>query len=61
MSGRIKVTGYLNVDELEPGMLDLAHESGLSEEGHDKLFSVFSDHSPTLSELEDSTAELESE
>ena len=31
---RIKVTGYIDTDNLEPDLVDLAHETGLSEDGY---------------------------
>jgi hypothetical protein len=35
MALRIKVTGYLPVDDIEQRHLDLQHETGLSSEGYD--------------------------
>ena len=37
MGRRIKVTGYLNVDDLTPEEVDLAHETGLSETGYEEI------------------------
>lgn len=34
---RIKITGYVDVDDLDPSLVDLNHESGLSSEGFDAL------------------------
>lgn len=31
---RIKITGYIDTDEMDPAHLDLAHETGLSEDGY---------------------------
>lgn len=39
---RIKVTGYLDTDDLDPEQVDLSHEMGLTEHGYDGKFPVFS-------------------
>lgn len=51
---RIKISGYLNTDDLSPEQVDLDHESGLSEQGHEEITSIFSDGPPfKISDLED--------
>ncbi len=37
MGKRIKVTGYLDVEDLNEDMIDLDHKTGLTAEGHDEL------------------------
>jgi hypothetical protein len=56
----IKVTGTLDTDELPANYVDLDHPSGLTEEGHEALFSIFSDETWKLSDLQDVDSELES-
>jgi hypothetical protein len=34
---RIKVTGYLDTSGMEPSMVDLGHETGLSPSGYEKV------------------------
>ena len=34
---RIKVTGYIDTDELNPEYVDTSHASGLSNTGYDQL------------------------
>lgn len=38
---RIKVTGYILTDDLEPDHVDLNSETGLSEEGFEELSELF--------------------
>lgn len=33
---RIKVTGYIDTDDLDPSEVDLSHEMGLSSEGYER-------------------------
>lgn len=40
MSKRIKVTGYLYPDDMDPEHVDLSHETGLSTEGFDVLHAL---------------------
>ena len=40
---RIKLTGYIDTDDLDPDQVDLGHDSGLSEKGHDDLLGPFGD------------------
>lgn len=49
---RIKVTGYIPVDDLDPEDVDLADKTGMSEAGFDRL------HEELGSQLEDLDAEL---
>lgn len=51
MAKRIKVTGYLNPDDMDPDDVDLDHEMGLSSEGFDRYASQLA--------LDDITFELE--
>ena len=37
---RIKVTGYINVDDLEDEHVDLSHETGLSAAGYDYVMGL---------------------
>lgn len=39
---RIKVTGYIDVNELEPDQRDDTHEMGLSNKGYEELTQEFS-------------------
>lgn len=57
---RIKVTGYLDTDEMDEDHVDLNHETGLSEKGTDAASSVFYNGVPyKLTDLEDIEFELE--
>lgn len=57
---RIKFTGYLDTDDLEPEHVDLGNSSGLSEKGYDDLLSAFGDGPGIkLSDLMDPGTELE--
>lgn len=60
MAQRIKVTGYLPVEEVDPAFIDLSHESGLTEGGWDQLLSAHGDPANSLkvSDLEDVEPEL---
>lgn len=51
MGKRIKVTGYLYPEDLDPAHVDLSHETGLSEDGYMAL--------PGRIELDDIATEVE--
>lgn len=56
---RIKVTGYMNVDEINPDFVDLDHATGLTDEGYGALTGMTTrqfDYS--LSGLEDLETEV---
>jgi hypothetical protein len=36
---RIKVTGYLNTEDLDPSQVDTSHEMGLSNKGYEEMSS----------------------
>lgn len=57
---RIKVTGYINVEDLETHEVDLTDPTGLSAEGYDNV-RLGNDERPaySLSSLEDVEIELE--
>jgi hypothetical protein len=55
---RIRVTGYLDTDDLDPDHVDLGHETGLSGRGDEAITSVFGDAQVRISELEDLKLEL---
>lgn len=40
---RIKVTGYIDTQDLEPGEFDPTHKYGLSAEGYERVISELSD------------------
>lgn len=58
MSRRIKVTGYLNPDDMDPTEVDLVHPTGLTEKGTDNVTSCFSDTPYKVADLEDIEVEL---
>jgi hypothetical protein len=51
---RIKFTGYIDVEELDPGQYDPSHPSGLTSAGYNELIGL------SLSDLEDVNSEVES-
>lgn len=53
---RIKVTAYVETDDLDPSEVDLTHEMGLSSEGYER-FAV----NPQLLPLDDVEFRLEEE
>jgi hypothetical protein len=55
---RIRVTGYLDTDDLDQDHVDLGHETGLSGRGDQEITSVFGDAQVRISELEDLKLEL---
>jgi hypothetical protein len=55
---RIKVTGYLNPNDMDPDHVDLDHSSGLTQEGDEAVTSSFSDQGYKISDLEDIETEL---
>ena len=58
MSKRIKVTGYLNPEDMDPSEVDLDHETGLSELGTERVTSIFGDITYKVCDLEDITTEV---
>lgn len=61
MGQRIKITGYINIEELAPEHVDLEDATGFSEEGH--LTYVVGEYgtTPQIHSLEDAEAELVNE
>lgn len=58
---RIKVTGYLETDDMDPTHVDLLDPSGLSSEGEDALMSsLYRGVNYKTCDLEDIEAELQS-
>lgn len=58
---RIKVTGYLETDDMDPAHLNFSRPSGLSLEGEDALMSsLYRGVNYKTCDLEDIEAELES-
>jgi hypothetical protein len=55
---RIKVTGYLNTEDMEPEDLDPDHSSGLSESGYDKV-TTYGQVTYQIADLEDIELEVE--
>lgn len=54
MAGRLKVTGWLDADDLAlDGYLDSSHSTGLSDRGYDEVMNY------TLSDLDGVRTELE--
>jgi hypothetical protein len=51
---RIKVTGYINPDDLDEGWVDRTHHTGLTDTGYDEISSGWS-----VGDLEPVTLELE--
>lgn len=58
---RIMVVGYINTLDLDDHLVDLTHPTGLTEEGYDRITSLFSDepYKIALSDLEDLDLTLE--
>lgn len=56
---RLKITGYVDTDDLRPGDVDLDHPSGLSAEGFDILITGANDSALKLTDLEDVEIEKE--
>lgn len=58
---RIKITGYVDTDDLNPEDVDLEHEMGLSSEGYDNLVTGENGRPLSLTALEDVEVTLESD
>lgn len=58
LMARIRVTGYLNTEDLDPDHVDLGHETGLSGRGDEAITSVYGDAPVYLHDLEDLKLEL---
>jgi len=52
---RIKITGYVDVSDLEPEEIDLSNDTGLSEDGYAGVF----EGSITIQDMHDVTVTLE--
>lgn len=59
--GRLKITGYIDTDDLRPEDVDLEHDTGLSSEGFDILIAGVNDSAIKLSDLEDVEVEIDKE
>lgn len=62
MGARLKVTGYVDIDDLDPEHVDLDHPTGLTAEGYDAL--IVGDEGQqqlTLGSLGDIQTEIEAE
>ena len=57
--GRIKVTGYVDTDDLNSGDVDLTDGTGLSSEGFDNLIAGENGRPLKLTDLDDIQVELE--
>lgn len=55
---RIKFTGYLDTDDLEPEQVDLGHKTGLSEQGYLDLVQGEGGAALSLSALDDVDSEI---
>ena len=53
---RIKITGYVNVGDLEPEEIDLSNDTGLSEDGYD---GIVIEGSLAIPDMHDVTVTLE--
>ena len=58
MSKRIKVTGYLVPEDMDPAEVELNHPSGLTQLGDERVTSVFGDVSYKIADMEDVTTEV---
>lgn len=56
---RLKITGYIDTDDLGPGDVDLDHPTGLSSEGYDNLITGENGIPLKLTDLEDVEIEKE--
>ena len=61
MGRRIKVTGYVPVDDLDQEHVDLSHETGLSGKGFDMMNGMGDVQPWSLADLEDLDFTLEPE
>ena len=55
--GRIKFTGYIDLDTLDPEDIDMDDPTGLSSTGYDRITSIGGELVP-IAELEDLSVEL---
>jgi hypothetical protein len=56
---RLRVTGYINTEDLDPGQLDPDHSTGLTDEAYSDLVYDEDGGALKLSDLEDVDIEVE--